>query len=201
MAVATGFANIGMLTSSSGDVLAEVTLLDTLRIREIIEGFTRSGLVATSQLAFYDLSPGVARHIGGLLGGATLIHQEIGRRGDTLGSEWTLTSLRGQIDYLRDRTAELDARVDVTHQSFGRLEAKMESIDRGIVMAAAIGSTYVEKGERGHIDVSLTDLGDRQGFSIGMGLRVALKAQLNFAIASTHDADERVMRFGSHIQF
>ena len=127
--------------------------------------------------------------------------QEVGSRTDSVGSDWATSTLRGQTNWLNARTTELGERVDASHQSLNRLIAGFDALDRGIVMAAAIGSPFVRRGQRGSIDISMTEFGAKQGMAVGLGFRVSGFTQVNVAVASTHDLDETVMRFGAHRQY
>ena len=199
--VATGFADVGILTSASGKTIATLSIGDKLRIKQIIEDFRTLGVVARGSEVFVGLSAGVARHIGGLLGGSALAQQEIGNRTDSLGADWASTSLRGQTNWLNARTTELSDRVDFTHASISRLEAGFEEIDRGIAMAAAISSPLIRKGQRARLEIAMSEFGAKEGLSVGVGFRLTHDTQVSFGVATTQDADEHVMRLGTVTQY
>ena len=201
VAIARAFGNAGTLTSATGTTLADVSIGDKVRIYELIDSFTTSGLVATGQQVFQGLSSDIRLQIGALLGGAALAQQEIGNRTASLGDEWASSSLRGQTNWLNARTTELGERVDFTHASISSLDGRIEAVDRGIAMAGAVGGTYVEHGRHASFDLAVTDFGDKQGMSVGMGFRVTGFTQINFAAASTHDFDETLLRFGALLQY
>ena len=198
---ATGFADAGAVTSASGTTLATISSADQTRIREIVSSFQSSGVVAASHAAYSELSADVAMHIGGLLGGAALAQQEIGSRDDSAGADWTSSSLRGQTNSLRERSRALDDQIDFSHQSIRRLEREVEALERGIAMASAIGSTYVERGRRGSIDISVSGFGADPGISINAGWRLCRDTQFSIATSATQDFDDYIVRFGSNIQF
>ena len=199
-AVAQGFANVGLLTTSTGVVLDSLTPEDQFRIARIIEDFTTAGVVASGSQYFSRLSSGVARHVASLLNGGALAQQEIGGRGDLVGSDWTSSSLRAQTRWLRDRGPELGARIDFTHQNLDRIGAELDALNRGVAMAGAITGPVVQEGRRGTYDMSITEFGDAEGLSMGFGIRLSDSAQINFATASTPGFDENIMRFGALIQ-
>ena len=199
--VAKGFADVGILTSASGKTIATLSIGDKLRIKRIIEDFRTLGVVARGSEVFVGLTAGVARHIGGLLGGSALAQQEIGNRSAAVGADWVSTSLRGQTNWLNARTTELGDRVDFTHASIGRLEAGFEALDRGIAMAAAINSPLVHRGQRARLEIAMSEFGEEEGLSVGVGFRLSENLQINFSAAATQDADERIMRFGSLILY
>ena len=201
VATATGFADAGSVTSASGTVLAAISSEDQARIRQIVTSFQSSGVVASSHAAYSELSADVAMHIGGLLNGAALAQQEIGNRTDSTGSDWASSSLRGQTNWVRDRSRALEDEIDFSHQNIKRLEREVVALERGITMASAIGSTYVERGRRGSIDLSVSGFGDEPGISIGAGIRISQDSQFSIATSATQDFDDYIVRFGSNIQY
>ena len=201
LAAATSFAENGVLTSSTGATLANIVLADQLRIRQILADFSTYGFVLFEHPSFTGLSSGVARHIGALLGGTARARREIGNRNDSLGSDWASTSLRGQTNTLRAQAMELGERVDFTYQEISRLSTAISDLDTGIAMAGAITSTYVREGQRGSFEVAASSFGDKLGVSFSAGFRVTPFTQVNFSVASTENADDSIMRFGSVIQF
>ena len=201
VAIATAFADTATLTSSTGKVLANLSSVDKFNVKQVIADFTTSGVVATGSAAYAELSSGVAKHIASLLGGAALAQQEIGKRDDTVGSDWTSSSLRGQTRWVRDRGMELGERIDFTHQNIDRIGAEIDVLDRGIAMAAAVGNSFVREDKRASLDVAVATFGEKQGVSVGFGLRLTKWTQFNVAAAATEDFDENIMRFGAHTQF
>ena len=201
VALATSFAIVGHVSSNSGRVLATISSEDQTRIRQIVTDFQNSGTLATRHAAYSELSADVAEHIGAVLNYSALAQLEIGSRDDRLGSDWASSSLRGQTRWVRDRAMELDERVDFTHSAINRIDAELEPIKRGIAMAGAIGSTYVERGRRGVIDLSVSSFGDESGISISAGWRLCRDTQFSFATSATQDMDEYIWRFGSNIQY
>ena len=201
VATATGFANAGAVTSADGTTLATISSEDQARINQIVTSFQTTGTVARSHAAFSELSADVALHIGGLLGGAALVQQEIGNRTDSAGTDWSSSSLRGQTNWLRERSRALDDQIDFSHKSINRLIREVEALERGVAMAAALGSTYVERGRRGSIDISVSGFGAESGVSMGAGLRISHNTQFTIATSATQDFDEYIVRFGSNVQF
>ena len=201
VAIATGFADDGRVTSASGAVIATLSSEDQTRIRQIVTSFQTNGVVASSHAAFAELSTDVALRIGGLLGGGALAEQLVGNRDDTVGSDWTTSTLRGKTNWLRERSAQVSERVDISHQNINRLLGEVEALNRGVAMAAALGSTYVERDRRGTIDISVSTFGDESGLSISAGWRLCLETQFSLATSATQDLDDFIVRFGSNIQY
>ena len=201
VAIATGFADDGRVTSASGAVIATISSEDQARIRQIVASFQSSGVIASSHAAFAELSADVALRIGGLFGGSQLALQQVGNRNDSVGSDWTASTIRGQTNWLRERSAEVGERVDFSHQRLNRLLGEVAALDRGVAMASSVGATYVQRGRRASIDITMSTFGDKDGIALGAGFRVSRDTQLNVAASATEDMDDYIVRFGASTQY
>ena len=201
VAIATGFADDGRVTSASGAVIATISSEDQARIRQIVASFQSSGVIASSHAAFAELSADVALRIGGLFGGSQLALQQVGNRNDTVGSDWTASTIRGQTNWLRERSAQVGERVDFSHQHLNRLLGEVAALDRGVAMASSVGATYVQRGRRASIDITMSTFGDKDGIALGAGFRVSRDTQLNVAASATEDMDDYIVRFGASTQY
>ena len=104
-----------------------------------------------------------------------------------------IDTLSGRVDGLAERTGVLEGRVD-------RAEGRINSLRKGIAMAAALQTPVIEQGKNNALKAGVATIDGAQGFGIAYARRVNASVQVNLDVA-TDFATDAAARAGVNYSF
>ena len=207
-----GWRTASKIANSAGATMVTLTSDEVAALQGILDDFTSKGIMPSSNGKFQMLSAGAQAAVRGVLNPAIWAQQEIGARNATLGATWEGSTLRAQTNWLRDyvgtsahtaanKDGNLTERINWSHEQISRLDRELDDLEKGVAMAGALKTTYVERGRRGSIDISVASFGGQVGYSVGAGIRISKAVQFQVGASAARDMDDYLVRAGVNIQF